>query len=415
MSYVPPADASPDLPTSYDEDRNRGEDGVQTIAASSSTIPGVRDSTTPTTNPNVHRGESSDRVSTAPSKSLDRKSRRTSSTEGQEGVALVDSARHDLNEGPSEAFEEPGSSAGSATYTFRRLAEAQQQPVQPALSDAINTLQHRGRSPRVIFPAGSLKSKCEELRKKQEAIHINVDGPSRTPVLEDFPRALSMKIVNPTQPVESCIVLMHNLASNEASLNDHVEILKSKYPESAIILLRGLRSIEPENSGYHWADANGDVDEGFINTSRVILEDIIQDVLLAKCRFHPREIVILGHGQGGMAALAATACWNCIEFGGVVSLGGPMPAHVQVPSNIKAKTPVLIYGGARGDIALAALQQILENFSCTDHYDPPSGHDTIPLSEEEIAPLLEFFAHRLRREEWKRQAVISFGKDSRCR
>ena len=262
-----------------------------------------------------------------------------------------------------------------------------------------------------IFPAGSLKSKCEELRKKQEEIHINVDRLMRHPERDDFPRALSMTIVNPTNHVKSCIILMHDSASNEASLNDHVEVLKRKYPESAFILLRGLQSIEPGNSRYHWADANGALDEGFIGTSKVILEDIVRDGLLAKCGFHPQNIVIVGHGQGGMAALAATACWNCIEFGGVVSLGGPMPAYVRLPSNIKAKTSALIYGGG---ITPAALQQIQENFSSTDHHNSPSGNDTIPVSDQEIAPLLEFFAHRLRREEWQRQAVISFGKNFRC-
>ena len=222
-----------------------------------------------------------------------------------------------------------------------------------------------------------------------------------------------MKIVNPVQPVESCIILLHNLADNEASLEEHVQTLKGKQPESAFILLRGLQPIEPGNSGYHWADANGTVDEGFINTSRVILGDIIQDGLMARCGFQPRDIVVLGHGQGGMAALAAIACWNCIEFGGVVSFGGPMPKYVQLPLNVKAKTPALIYGVARGDITPTVLRQIRKVFSFTNHHIPASEHDTVPLSDEEMAPLLEFFAHRLRREDGRRQTVISLGKELR--
>ena len=413
MSNIP-IDTSPDLSTSRDEDRIRDEDGIQTLAASPGTFSAARNPITPTSSTDVHYEDSSNNASTVPPPSLNTNLQRPSPAEGQVGVAPVDSVPHGFNETPSGEFEGSSSSAGYANYNLRRLAEAQQQPVQPTLSDVFDTSIPSGGSSRAISPAGWLKRQCEELRKKQEELKINIDGPSRAPVQADFPRALSMKIVNPVQPVESCIILLHNLANNEASLEEHVQTLKGEQPESAFILLRGLQPIEPGNSGYHWADANGTVDEGFINTSRVILGDIIQDGLMAKCGFQPRDIVVLGHGQGGMAALAATACWNCIEFGGVVSFGGPMPGYVQLPLNVKAKTPALIYGVARGDITPTALQQIQTNFSFTDHYIPASEHDTVPLSDEEMAPLLEFFAHRLRREEWRRQAVISLGKKPPC-
>ena len=121
----------------------------------------------------------------------------------------------------------------------------------------------------------------------------------------------------------------------------------SAHPTSALYCffphtLRGLQPVALRNSGYHRADPNDTVDEGFINTSRVVLKDIIRDGLMAKCGFPPRDIVVLGHGQGGMAALATIACWNSIEFGGVVSFGGPMPGYAQLPSNVKAKSVALI-------------------------------------------------------------------------
>lgn len=414
MSYTSSIDTSPNLSTCRDEDRSPGEDGFQTTVASPRAMSEVQQRITPTSDTDVHYEGSTNNISTAPSPSSDRSRRRPSTAEGQENVAPVDFAPEGFNEGTTEVFEGSSLSAGYASIALRRLAEVQQQPVPPTLSVVTNTSTPRGESSRAVSPAGWLKKECEELRKKQEELQMNIDGPSRTPVRDDFPRALSMTIVSPVKPVENCIILMHNLANNEASLESHAQMLQSKKPESAFILLRGLQPIEPGNSGYHWADANGTVDEGFIRTSRVILEDIVQDGLMAKCSFHPRDIVVLGHGQGGMAALAATASWNCIEFGGVVSFGGPMPGYVQLPFNVKAKTPALIYGGARGDITPTAIQQIQENFSFTDHHIPPSGHDTVPLSDKEIAPLLEFFAHRLGREEWNRQAVISLGKNLLC-
>ena len=414
MSYMSSIDTSDDRHTYRNEDSNLSKDGFQGTAAPLDALSGLQQSTTPISNMDVHHECNTNNTSTVPSPSSDRSRRRPLSTEGQEGVAPADFALNGSNEGTSELSGGPSSLAGYASNDLQRLAEALQQPVPPTLSVLTETSTPRGGSSRAVSPAGWLKRECEELRKKQEELQITIDGPSRTPVRADFPRALSMTIVPPVKPVENCIILMHNLTNNEASLESHAQVLQSKQPESAFILLRGLQPIEPGNSGYHWADANGAVDEGFINISRVILEDIIQHGLMVKCSFHPRDIVVLGHGQGGMAALAAIASWNCIEFGGVVSFGGPMPGYVQLPLNVKAKTPALIYGGARGDITSAALQQIQENFSFTDHHVPPSGHDTVPLSDKEIAPLLGFFAHRLGREEWKRQAVISFGKNLRC-
>lgn len=417
MSYIHPIDTSPDLPITRDRHRVRGEDGFQTTTASPSTSPTARNPITPDSNTVIHYQGSSSNSFALPSpsnRSRQRPSPLPSPVEGQEGATPVGFAPTGHNEGLGGDVQSSSALAGYTNDDLRRLAEAQQQsPIRTTPSESPDTSIARGGSSRAISPAGLLKTQCEELRKKQEELQTNVHGPSRIPLQTDFPRALSMQIVSPVQPVESCILLMHNLANNESSLEELVQALKNKQPESAFILLRGLQPVEPGNSGYHWADANAMVDEGFIKTSRVILEDVIQDGLMAKCGFQPRDIVILGHGQGGMAALAATACWNCIEFGGVVSLGGPMPGYVQLPFKVKAKTPVLIYGVARGDITPTALQQIQETFSFTDHHIPPREHDTLP-EPNEIAPLLEFFAHRLRREEWKRQAVISLGKDLYC-
>ena len=396
-------------PTYSGEDGNPSEDSFQTTAASPNAW--VQQNITPVSNADIqHEGNTND-ASPAPSPSLEGSRRPSSPTDSREVVAPLDCAPDGSNEDLHGVFEGPSSLAGYASNNVRRLAEAQQQPGPPTLSAVTNTSTPRSGSSRAVSPAGWLKKECEQLRKKQQDFQINIKDPSRTPVRADFPSSLSVKIVNPVKPVQNCIILMHNLANNEASLKSLAQTLQSKQPEAAFILLRGLQPIEQGNSGYHWADANGTLDEGFIRTSRVVLEDIIQDVLMAKCSFHPRDIMVLGHGQGGMAALAATASWECVEFGGVVSLGGPMPGYVQLPSNVKAKTPALIFGSARGDITPAALLQIQENFSFTDHHAPPSGQDIVPSSEEEIAPLLDFFAHRLGREEWRRQAVISFGKN----
>ena len=411
MSYITAIDVSADQSTHLDEDRSLGENSFQQTVASLDAPPGVQQSITPINTTEFRPGDGTNETSTASSPSLHRYRRRPSPAEGEDVVVPTDLSPNAFNQGTTEIIEGPNTSAGHAENGLQRRAQGQQQPVPPTSWITTTPSTRRGGASRAVSPVGLLKMECEELRKQQEDLHMNIDGPPRTPRRVDFPSALSMKIVSPIKPVKNCIILMHSIARNETFLEDHTQRLQTKIQESAFILLRGLQPIEPGNSGYHWADATDLVDEGFINTSRAILKDIVQDGLMARCNFQPRDVVILGYGQGGMAALAAAASWNSIEFGGVVSYGGPMPGYVQLPHDIKAKTPALIYGSARGDLTPNAIQQIQENFSFVDRHVPDSEYDTVPLSDQELAPLIAFFEHRLGRAEWERQALISFGKN----
>lgn len=130
---------------------------------------------------------------------------------------------------------------------------------------------------------------------------------------------------------------------------------------------------------------------------------------MSRCSFQLRDIVVLGHGEGGMAALAAVASWQGSELGGVVSIGGAMPDYVRPELDVRAETPALLIGSALGEINPAALQLIQESFAYTNTDVRDGGHALIPDTPEQLKPLCDFFAHRLRREEWNKQAVISCG------
>jgi predicted esterase len=62
--------------------------------------------------------------------------------------------------------------------------------------------------------------------------------------------------------------------------------------------------------GFHWGDdilfdsntGGLDSDAGFRETL-ALLTQLVDEVLVAKCGYKYREIVLLGFGQGGMAAL----------------------------------------------------------------------------------------------------------------
>ena len=309
-----------------------------------------------------------------------------------------------------ETLAEPGNIYESTGNSLQQLVEAQHQPSTPNLTANTNPSSPNSNASRAVSPAGRLRQELEGLRQRQESARmITLEGTPRTPLRIDFPPSLSVSIVEPTNEheVEHCIVLLHDSTGNEESLSGLAKRLQRNLPESAFVLIRGLQAVEGGNSGYLWADAPGE--PRFIQTSTVILDQVIRDVLMSKCYFQPQNIVLLGYCEGGMAALAAAASWQRWELGGVVSIGGPMPNYVQLPFGVRAKTPALVIGGALGGITAAALQLIQESFTYTYSDLRKGGYDLIPETQEQLKPLCDFFAHRLRREEWNKQAVISCG------
>ena len=259
-----------------------------------------------------------------------------------------------------------------------------------------------------------LKKEFRDLRQKQEVVALNQDTPPRFPEQDDFP-GLSIHILERIIDVDvrNCVIILHEHAKTGPSLRDLALRLQKELPESVFILAQ----ISPTSSSninseiYSHQRGAGDVDlyTGFLRESRTILVDIIHRDLIGKCHFSPRNIVIFGHCQGGAAALGAAALWENIEFGGVVSVGGDMPAPISDVSTSKAKTPALILSVLLGRINEAALRRIREYFKYVEYDIGRISNDGIPEAED-IAILLDFFAHRLRGEEWTKQAVISLGK-----
>ena len=73
--------------------------------------------------------------------------------------------------------------------------------------------------------------------------------------------------------------------------------------------------------GFHWGDdvifdstSGGlDADAGFKQSSE-LLTNLIKEVLIEKCGYSPRELILLGFGQGGMAALNAAGEVTSVKF-----------------------------------------------------------------------------------------------------
>lgn len=269
-----------------------------------------------------------------------------------------------------------------------------------------------GSGSRIHLPSTSrIEEDLKSLRRAQEELPSKSNGSPFLPTKADFSSSLSLIISQHEvdEPVEHIVIYLHQLGENEASLQTLAQSLKRRLPRSAYILIRGVEPVPSGGSGYQWADSQSQWDERYLNASRSLLTKVIKDVLISKCNFIPSNIMILGHCEGGMAALAMVALWEGIEFGGVISIEGPLPSHVQLPSTVKAKTPALILRAVFGDIVPSALQRIKDTFMTVDVETREEAIAAIPDTNT-LGPILAFFAHRFHREEWEKQAIISIGE-----
>lgn len=329
-------------------------------------------------------------------------------------AGAVELPSHGIGSRSSQPSKKPRNVADAARSNLKRLSEAQQEPETPTSLAATSTSSSSDSVSSAASPSRPREDVFQDLKKKQKGITLNPDGPPRLPGRNDFP-GLSSKILGriPDVDVRNCVIMLHDHSKAQTPLHNLALRLQKEIPESVIILLRTLHLSSSDKHGQNTTSQtgaeNGGGNTGFLEGSHTLLVDVVNNSLIAKCRFPPRNIMILGHCQGGTAALAAAALWEEIEFGGVISIGGAMPAITAQISTIKAKTPVLVLSGALGNIDDTALRQIREHFTHVDFDIRRTSNDNIPEAED-IGILSDFLAHRLRGDEWTKQAVISFGK-----
>lgn len=108
--------------------------------------------------------------------------------------------------------------------------------------------------------------------------------------------------------------------------------------------------------------------------------------------------MLFGYGQGGMAALAAaTSLAAEEELGGVISIGGPLPLSVSTISPAKVTTPVLVLGGSSNSLVTPSVVARLKDVCETvDYKQWKKSGDGMPTNREEMLPIMQFFASRLR-------------------
>ncbi|KAF1986563.1 alpha/beta-hydrolase [Aulographum hederae CBS 113979] len=229
--------------------------------------------------------------------------------------------------------------------------------------------------------------------------------PGRLPTAEDFPPNITASIVPApsNHPPTNILVLLHGLGDTNASFTSLGRQLN--LPETACISLQAPKPLPFGLGGSLWGDeiifdektGEIDLDSGCRDSTRMVLDHIIRNILIEKCGYKPRNIMLFGLGQGGMVGLNVAVEMGMEELAGVVSIGGPLPSHAALaPIDKKFKTPVILCKGNKDSkVSPADVQRIKDTFAATEIQEWKKTGDGMPTNREEMLPIMQLFARRL--------------------
>lgn len=256
----------------------------------------------------------------------------------------------------------------------------------------------------------------------------------------DFPSSLTLSVIPPrsSSHLTNVLILLHGYGDSHQSFASLASALN--LPETTCIAVRAPIPLPFGIDGFHWGDdllfdsntGMPDYDPGFTKATSRLVHDVILDVLVKKLGYRTREILIYGFGQGGSLGLdvalrseealvssplptsspsLSTAGSgppsdgeaHNIELGGVVSVGGVLALSSSRVNPIipgQARTPVLLVGCSGPSTALSdvsGLRRTKDVFKVVQvHEWKRRGPDTMPKTREEMYPVMQFFARRLR-------------------
>ena len=199
-------------------------------------------------------------------------------------------------------------------------------------------------------------------------------------------------------------MLLHGLGDTNTSFTRLGQQLS--LPETACIAVQAPHPLPFDLGGYHWGDdmifdqntGEMDMDTGFKVSIRLILDIIVKDGLIGKCGYRAREILLFGYAQGGMVALQAAAEWDGEELGGIISVGGALSSSTPLNAlSRKCKTPVLICKASKTSaVTDGAVSKLRDVFEYMEIKEWKRNKDGMPSNREEMLPIMQFFARRLR-------------------
>ncbi|CAI6305041.1 unnamed protein product [Periconia digitata] len=233
-----------------------------------------------------------------------------------------------------------------------------------------------------------------------------VTMPGRLPQKDDFPSSVNLSITPPpnSQRPVNILILSHGLGDSNASFTRLGQQLS--LPETACIAVQAPNPLPFDLGGFHWGDdlifdqktGEMDMDTGFKTSTKLILDTVIKTGLVEKCGYRARDIVLFGYAQGAMVGLQVAAEYDGGELGGVVSVGGILSMSVPLKAlNKKSKTPILACKASRGSaVTDGAVSRLKDAFEFIEVKEWRKNGDGMPSNREEMMPIMQFFARRLR-------------------
>ncbi|KAF2422179.1 phospholipase/Carboxylesterase superfamily protein [Tothia fuscella] len=245
--------------------------------------------------------------------------------------------------------------------------------------------------------------------------------PGTLPKESDFPANVTVAIIPApkSQKPVNILILLHGLGDTHTPFATFGT--KLQLPETACISLRAPADMPFDLGGFHWGDnimfdqntEEMEIDTGFKKSTKLVLEDVVRKTLVKKCGYGLREIVLLGFGQGGMVAVNVAAELGLgEELGGVVSIGGPLPGNSTLPDRAskKKQTPIVICKGNRmSAINEINAQRLKDTFQFLEVVQWKRPGDGMPATKEEMMPIMQFFARRLRSMKGVPEGSIAIG------
>ncbi|GLA03484.1 hypothetical protein AnigIFM60653_003117 [Aspergillus niger] len=240
-----------------------------------------------------------------------------------------------------------------------------------------------------------------------------------------FPSHLTLTITPPSssssttsQSSPNILLLLHGIGDTSQNLSTLARALN--LPETTILTLQAPTPLPFDLGGFHWGDditfspaGDLDMDAGFSRSTKTIIQEVIVDTLLKKCGYRGRDIIVFGIGQGGMVGLEVARHFKDLsegvkdgdrELGGVVSIGAPVGLSGKAPASGtgKSRTPVLVVagkedGGERSTaVSAAGVRRTKEWFEFVEVSRYKRRGDGMPRNADEMRPVMEFLARRLR-------------------
>jgi predicted esterase len=208
----------------------------------------------------------------------------------------------------------------------------------------------------------------------------------------------------PSSQPTNVLILLHGLGDTHEPFTALGKQLN--LPETACIAVQAPNPVPFELGGMHWGEdmifdsstGEMDMDTGLQKSTQLVLNDVIRKGLMEKCGYKAREIIIFGFAQGGMVGLQVAAELDDDELGGVISIGGPLSQSVPLKAlEKKSKTPVLVCkANKKSAVTDSAISKLKDAFEYAEVIEWKKNGDGMPSSREEMLPIMQFFARRLR-------------------